>query len=146
MGTDQGLYRVVEAAVADASAGAADAVVITPAAPIDVVGFGWITTTALVGTSMVLDLSHRPTAGSDTGRDQQIDIDGTSNDGTMTIAASVGGLHHYKAVDEFEVDVGEQIIVDRSTAIGTSGAGVVYIRYRERAAAGTRFTTNSTEY
>lgn len=136
-------YHTVYSALTDINGTTGDIITVAPSAPIEVVGFGFTSTTALVGTSAVMDLSYIASA---VARDQQIDIDGTANDGTITLAASAIGLHHYKDVDHFEVDPGDQIIIDITTGIGTSGSGVAYIRYRERAAAGTRFETNSTEY
>lgn len=113
------------ATIADLSS-TGDKVTFTPAFPSEIVEFGVIITTALVGTGLVLKVDKRPTAGSDTGRG-----DGDLGTCTPGVAAAAGAVIRSRPNNPGLVNPGQQAILELTTG-GSSGAGIGFIVFREK--------------
>lgn len=115
----------VQATIADLSA-TGDKVTFTPVFPSEIVEFGVIITTVVVGTGMIFKCDKRVTAGTDTGR-------GDGDLGTLTpaIAAAVGTKQVSRPTNPGTVVPGQQAILELTTG-ATSGAGIGFITFREK--------------
>ncbi|MGI9297765.1 MAG: hypothetical protein ACR2QC_07695 [Gammaproteobacteria bacterium] len=142
-------FNTLEVAVADLSA-TADVLTFTPGVPIDVVRWGLVVTTVIVGAP-VIAADKRITAGSDTGRVNA--AGGTLTPGTL--AAGKGGYieaENFAAGNKpLEINPGEQFILEVTTG-ATSGAGTVFVEYKQKpfqsgsAAAANDRLTHMTEF
>src|SRR3990167_9607381 len=132
-----------------------DKFIYTPAVPIDVYRWGFVTDALLdVGVGFVIALDHRPTAGSDTGRVEKQVMTFTAdvaagkvryNEPILPVAeSSVAGLGETNQLinvgpaGPFEVDPGEELVIEVTDAADTAGTGYVFIEYAELTAQGTR--------
>lgn len=93
--------------------------------PITVYAVGTLITTATVGTAGVLKFDRRITTGSDTGR-------GDGDVGTCAIAALAAGKVVINRVTPIDLNPGDQVVPEVTTAVGTSGAGRHFLLYRQR--------------
>lgn len=93
--------------------------------PITVKRIGCLVTTVLAGTAAVVKFDRRITTGSDTGR-----TDGTI--GTLTLPdGTAAGKVVYKEVS-IDLNPGDQIMPEVTTAQGTSGAVRHFVEYLVR--------------
>lgn len=125
--------KVVSPASAATMNATGDKFTFTPAKPVDVVRWGLIATVAMTGSAVVA-LDHRPTAGSDTGRvDGAVDANGVDTaGGTITAGAVAQGKGVYHNLSSpLRVDVGEEVVVQVTTAAG-AGSAVPFVEYIER--------------
>ena len=91
--------------------------------PIVVRAFAAIVTEALGTADATVELDHRPTANSDTGRTQV---------GVMTIpqsSASVGDVYYQDGISQ-KVVPGEEIVVETDGGASTNGAVDVFLFYQ----------------
>lgn len=108
---------------------AADVLVFTPCRPVTVFRYGYIVTVELDNTTALqLNLDHRVTAGSDTGRTEKAEIVGS---GTQ----AVGYMSYGDLATPIEVDADEEVVIEVSQA-ATAGDGKVFLEYQERAFVG----------
>ncbi len=113
-----------------------DEVVFTPAAPVNIVRWGFIVTTLLdVGAGATFAMDKRVTAGSDTGRvNGSTDANGVDTaGGTMTVTAdkAVGTCIYHNVSPQFKVNPGEQAVIAVDNAADTGGDGIWFIEYEE---------------
>lgn len=122
------------------AATAEDKAVFTPARPVNIVRWGYITTVVLGDTLMVLAMDFLPTAGEFvTDRvEGAVDADGIDTaGGTLTSgeATAVGkGLFH-NVVPKLLVDPGEAVVIEATTA-SASGSYYIFIEYEEEGFSG----------
>ena len=117
---------------------AEDKVTFAPARPINVVRWGFIIDTLLdVGTALTAhEMDLRPDAGSDTLRvNGATDSDGVDTaGGSLTLAAvdiAVGlGVYH-NVSPKFQVDPGEELVIQCSVAPDTGGTAFYFIEYEQ---------------
>jgi hypothetical protein len=115
----------------------------TPCHPVDLIGFGIIGDALIdVGAGMTVKVDKRPTAGSDSGRGDG-DIGSIVRGTDADIAAGKGLFTRFTTPKE--LNPGEQAVVEVTNAADTAGTGIVFLRYRKRPAAGSRWTGNITE-
>lgn len=86
-----------------------------------------------VGAGMTIKVDHRPTAGSDTGR-----TDGIGKDLVVAADIAQGKGEYAELPTEFEVDPGEELVVQVTDAADTAGTGYVVIEYQRKPFTGTR--------
>lgn len=130
----EGYDFLYEYGAQDNATATGDGMIFTPAQPIDVYRFIIIADALIdVGAGMVVTLDHRPTAGSDTSR---VTI------ATMTISADIAaGAGAYVTMDAdepFEVNPGEELVVEVTNAADTAGTFKPAVAYQRRAFVGTR--------
>lgn len=130
-----------------------------PVVPIDIVRWGYICDQTLldVGVTFNIALDHRPTAGSDTGR---VEIDeivrttdlalgkGVVRELVLAVAqvtAEDGSLRDVSGTGPFQVDPGEEVVIQVTDAADTGGDITVWFEYFELPQnLDTRNTTNMT--
>lgn len=129
MGYEFQPLKEVFSADADMS-GTGDQGTFTPAYPCEIVGFGYVITTAVVDAAggLVLKADKRPTAGSDTSR-------GDGDCGTLTLtsaqanALTAGKTMLCRPTQPTRVQPGEQVVLDLTTA-PDSGAGLPFVIFK----------------
>ncbi len=116
-----------------------------PVVPIDIIRWGYIVDqTALdVGAGFTVDLDHRVTAGTDTGRVQVDTIvrttdlalgNGVVKELILAVAqatAEDGSLRDVSGTGPFQVDPGEEVVLQVSDAADTTGNITLYFEYFE---------------
>ena len=113
-----------------------DSAAFTPGIAVEIISWGFIVTTALSGTPMVVTGDKRITAGTDTGR-----ITGTATAGfgimsptAAQITASVAGFvlpSPATTVDQkLALLPGQQMLIKPGTGMGTAGAALPFIEYK----------------
>jgi hypothetical protein len=108
----------------DLAATGDSAVVFDITGPITVRRIGVVIAVATVGTAAVVKFDRRITTGSDTGR-------GDGDVGALTVPALAAGKIVYKDV-KIDLDPGDQIVPQVTTAQGTSGEGRYFYEYENR--------------
>lgn len=102
---------------------------VTFAQPADIVRVGFIVTAAFDSTAnTVVAVDKRPTAGSDTGRGDG-DI-ATINIPDDTAAGTVWTVEVNPS--SIQVDAGEQIVFQVTTAASSAGSGIYFVEYQPR--------------
>lgn len=136
-----------------------DKFIFTPAKPVDIYRYGFVTNALLdVGVTFILALDWRPTAGSDTNRAEKATITtGTTDqaagkmgyrDIILPVAAATAGDGSTVNVGPdgpLEVDPGEEVVIEVTNAADTAGTGYVWIEYVEHDIGGSR-TALAVEY
>ena len=121
-----------------AAATAQDKAFWAPGRPVNIVRWGYITTTVLGDTTQVLAMDFRPTIRSDTARVNGAVAAGIDTaGGTLTSgeATAVGkGLFH-NVVPKLQVDPGEEVVIE-ATAAPASGGYLIFIEYEEEGFSG----------
>ena len=97
---------------------AADVLVITPVAPMEIIMFGFMVTIVLTGTGLDLSLDKRVTAGTDTGRVEQDVLD-------ANLAVAVAKGMFLQLASPLKLIPGEQAVIEVKVA-ATAGDGVVW--------------------
>lgn len=116
----------------------------TPSFPIEIVRWGLIADALVdVGAGAVVKLDFRPTAGSDTGRSDGSPAAETTPTGTpRNISTSTDDIAAGKVANvelntpaspPFQVNPGQQVVVQVTDAADTAGTAIAYIHYRRRA-------------
>lgn len=130
MSYEREIQKEIFSADADVS-GTGDLGTFTPAFPCEVVGFGYIVTTAIVDAAggLVMKADKRPTAGSDTNR-------GDGDAGVMTLTSAqanavAGKVLMCRPAQPLTVQPGEQVVIELTTA-PDSGAALPFILYRHK--------------
>lgn len=103
----------------------ADVLTIAPMKPIEVLRFGFIVDNGTdSGTDLVLSLDKRPTAGTDTDREELA---------TLQPSATVtqGDGRYFDLTSRLEVNPGEELIVEVKTVAGVASTGRVFAEYVE---------------
>lgn len=125
-----------------------DKFILTPARPVDIIRWGYITDTAqdpdAGGFKIALD--HRPTAGSDTGRvekatitraDAEVSAAGAViyNDVILAVAEATsadGSKYNVGPAGPLRVEPGQQAVIEVTDANGAASTGYVFIEYEEQ--------------
>jgi hypothetical protein len=94
--------------------------------PVDIVRFGGIVTTAFGADSWAVTLDVRPTYGSDTNR-----VAAPGGSMGNSLAQAVGTTISHLCEDVVEVDPGEQVVIEGTTA-STAGVAIWFVEYRIR--------------
>lgn len=136
-----------------------DKFIYTPANPSDVYRWGLVNDTAMVsGTSFVMALDKRVTAGTDTGRVQMDTITRTTDmaagtglfsQSILPVAQAAGSdnrttppiptYYNVEPAGPVQVNPGQQLVLEVTDA-ATSGTGYVWIEFVEYPIAGSRAT------
>lgn len=123
-----------ELGASTALTGTGDLQTLTPAVCIEIISWGVIVTTALSGTPMVLALDKRITAGSDTGRVDDLAIMTLTS---AQVTAAVAGFivrnrpaPGVTAEQAILIYPGQQAIIEQATAMGSAGNGLPFIEFK----------------
>lgn len=125
-----------------------DKFILTPASPIDIYRWGFITDAAMDPDAggFVLALDYRPTAGSDTSRAEKATITRADAEtvaaGTIVFNNPVGAdtdgetgedstLRFVAPTGPVRIAQGEQAVIEVTNAVGAAATGYVFIEYVE---------------
>ena len=121
------------------AATAEDKAVFTPARPVNIVRWGYITTVVLGDTLQVLAMDFLPTAGEfTTGRVEgavAAGIDTAGGTPTSGEATAVGQGRSHNVVPKLLVDPGEAVVIEATTP-SASGSYYIFIEYEEEGFSG----------
>lgn len=124
MALDQGQYLEYSAAAA-AMTSTGNKLVMSPGQPMDFIRFGATFTVAGGSGSLVLAIDKRPTAGSDTGRVEIATM-------TITAAQAAAGAVHTLDISPLEINPGEEVVLEATTALGSAGTAIVFAHAQPR--------------
>ena len=136
MGGIPGTLHLTEVSAQVSFTSTGDKLVFTPGRPINVIRWGLVADALIdVGAGMIVACDFRPTAGSDASRTNgsvSSGVDtagGTISTSTTDVAAGAGLFHDVVAAGYFQVNPGEQIVIEVTDAADTAGTGYVFIEY-----------------
>ena len=126
----EGFYRrsINSGATPIALTATGDDFTMTADQPVDVIAVGFLVTATFSSSgNTVVAFDKRPTAGSDTGRG---DADVASLSIPTTTAA--GKLFLNELATPIEIDAGEQIVAQVTTASSSAGSGIYVVYFQPR--------------